>query len=173
MISADEIIVFLNPGEYFVGDARHRIRTLLGSCVSITLWHPELRIGAMSHFLLSERSAKISGPLDARYGKEALSLMQTELMRHGVNPKACTAKIFGGGDMFPQHRGMANAAQIGRRNGEAARSLLEAQGIRVSSESLFGVGHRKIMFDVKSGHVWARQVKPVETLLNHQEGTRA
>lgn len=172
MNPADDIIVFLNPGEYFVGDARHRIRTLLGSCVSITLWHPEKRIGAMSHFLLSERSSKVIGPLDARYGKEALSLMLTDLARHGINPSDCLAKIFGGGDMFPQHSGMANAGQVGRRNGEAARGLLEAQGIRVSSESLFGVGHRKIMFDVNSGHVWARQVKPVDALLNHKEGTR-
>ena len=172
MISTDEITVFLNPGEYFVGDARHRIRTLLGSCVSITLWHPERRIGAMSHFLLSERSSKVIGPLDARYGKEALSLMLAELARQGVDPRDCLAKIFGGGDMFPQHSGMTNAAQVGRRNGEAARSLLEAQGIRVCSESLFGVGHRKIMFDVKSGHVWARQVKPVDALLNHNEGSR-
>lgn len=49
--------VYLLPGEYFVGDARYRIRTVLGSCVSITLWHRRLRIGAMSHFLLSEREA--------------------------------------------------------------------------------------------------------------------
>lgn len=49
--------VYLLPGEYFVGDARYRIRTVLGSCVSITLWHRPLRIGAMSHFLLSEREA--------------------------------------------------------------------------------------------------------------------
>ena len=47
------IDVFLMPGEHFVGDARHRIRTLLGSCVSITLWHPQRRVGAMSHFLLT------------------------------------------------------------------------------------------------------------------------
>ena len=44
--------IFLLPGEHFTGDARHRISTLLGSCVSITLWHPQLQVGAMSHFLL-------------------------------------------------------------------------------------------------------------------------
>ncbi len=172
MKTADEIRVFLNPGEYFVGDARHRIRTLLGSCVSITLWHPELRIGAMSHFLLSERPARLLGPMDARYGKESLSLMLRDLVRQGVDPKDCRAKIFGGGDMFPQHRAPETAGLVGRRNGEAARSLLEIEGIRVCSESLFGVGHRKIMFDVRSGHVWARQVKPADALLIHKESTR-
>lgn len=162
MKSPDQVIVFLKPGEYFVGDARHRIRTLLGSCVSITLWHPLQRIGAMSHFLLSERSGKVGAPLDARYGKEALGLMMLELTTHGVDPKACQAKIFGGGDMFPKQSGMANASHVGRKNGEAAHRLLEAQGISVISESLFGQGHRRILFDVSSGHVWSRQVKPVD-----------
>ncbi len=40
------IDVFLQPGEHFVGDADCRIRTLLGSCVSITLWHATRRLGA-------------------------------------------------------------------------------------------------------------------------------
>ncbi|MGH6648397.1 chemotaxis protein CheD [Aquabacterium sp.] len=162
MKSTEQVIVFLNPGEYFVGDARHRIRTLLGSCVSITLWHPAQRIGAMSHFLLSERSGKVGEPLDARYGKEALGLMLMELAKQGVDPKACQAKIFGGGDMFPKQSGMANASNVGRKNGEAAHRLLEAHDISVMSESLFGQGHRRILFDVSSGHVWSRQVKPVD-----------
>jgi len=159
VIPADPIVVFLNPGDYFVGDERHRIRTLLGSCVSITLWHPGRRMGAMSHFLLSNRSANTPGPLDARYGEEALQLMSMELTSLGVSPSDCDAKIFGGGDMFPQHRGRGMAVNVGRKNGEAARRLLEARGIRIRSESLFGEGHRRILFDVRSGHVWARQVK--------------
>jgi len=154
--------VFLNPGAYFVGDERHRIRTLLGSCVSITLWHPGLRIGAMSHFLLAERGSRVAGPPDARYGEEALSLMLSELGHHGVVPTACEAKIFGGGDMFPQFARRGTTGHVGRQNGEAARILLERQGIRIVSESLFGVGHRKIMFDIKNGQVWAQQVTPID-----------
>jgi chemotaxis receptor (MCP) glutamine deamidase CheD len=66
--SANVIDIFLQPGEYFVGDASYRVRTLLGSCVSITLWHLRLKIGAMSHFLLGS-SARVPGAeLDARYG---------------------------------------------------------------------------------------------------------
>ena len=66
----------------------------------------------------------------------------------------CQAKIFGGGNMFPARR----TVEIGRRNGEAARVLLQARGIAVVSESLFGDGHRQIAFDVATGDVWARQV---------------
>jgi len=59
---------------------------------------------------------------------------------------------------------------VGRKNGEAARALLQRAGITVHSESLFGVGHRQIMFDVASGDVWARQIQPVSGIMPLAEG---
>jgi chemotaxis protein CheD len=152
--------VTLRPGEYAVAGSDCRIRTLLGSCVSITLWHPKLRVGAMSHFMLARRSPRIDGPLDARYGEESLQLMLDALARVHVFPAQCEAKIFGGGNMFPEHNPSSGSIHVGRDNGEAARQLLQSHGIHVVSESLFGVGHRQIAFEVASGHVWVRLVHP-------------
>lgn len=155
------IDIFLQPGEYFVGDADYQIRTMLGSCVSITLWNPPTRLGAMSHFLLPTYGVMDTAvrPMDARYGDEALALMLAELAQAGIEPSQCQGKIFGGGSMFPKHSRASNL-HIGRRNGEAARALLQAQGIPIVSESLFGIGHRQIIFDVSTGDVWSNQVRP-------------
>ena len=160
--------VFLQPGEYAVGDASHRIRTVLGSCISMTLWSPLQRVGAMSHCLLPTRGrAHLDAArglelraLDARYADEALHLMLHELGRRRVQPAQCRAKIFGGGNMFPGQRGAG--VPVGRRNGEAARGLLKEHGIEVVCENLFGDGHRQIVFDISSGDVWARQLPPHE-----------
>jgi chemotaxis protein CheD len=151
-------VVLLQPGQYFVGDASHRIRTVLGSCVSVTLWHARQRVGAMSHSLLASRGGAETVALDARYGDEALSLMLRDLAARHVVAAQCQAKIFGGGDMFPAQRSRGRLA-VGLRNGEGARELLQQQGIEVVSESLFGVGHRQIVFDIASGHVWSRQLR--------------
>lgn len=153
------IDVFLQPGDYFVADAAYQIRTMLGSCVSITLWHPATRIGAMSHFLLPERRrAEGDAPaLDGRYGDEALMLMLAELARAGICPAQCQGKIFGGGNMFVSHL-HSGAEHVGRKNGRAARALLLKHGVPVVSESLFGLGHRQIIFDVSNGDVWSHQV---------------
>lgn len=150
---------FLQPGEYFVGRAGHRVRTLLGSCVSITLWHPIHKIGAMSHFLLSSRGSFPAQELDARYGDEAMRMMMQDLRNLGVKPHQCQAKLFGGGNMFP---GQASefGINIGRKNGEAAKAILRSHDIDLVSESLFGTGHRQIVFDIASGDVWMRQVAP-------------
>jgi len=150
----------LQPGEFFVGTQPMRLRTMLGSCVTITLWHPGRQAGAMSHFLLAQRGPRPAGQaLDARYGNEALTLMLDGLAALGVRIAECEAKIFGGADMF--NVGAAEAScTVGRRNGEAARQMLAAQGLEVQSEHLFGSGHRLIVFDLSDGVVWVRQIPP-------------
>ena len=166
--SSTHVEVFLKPGEYVVAGPGHRFRTVLGSCISMTLWSPHRRVGAMSHFLLPTRGrGRVDATrglalraLDGRYGDEALQLMLHELDRLDVRPAQCEAKIFGGGDMFPGRRRAGGPLAVGRRNGEAARELLQSHGIAVVSESLFGDGHRQIAFDVDSGDVWVRQLPP-------------
>ena len=161
MDQTNEIMdVFLQPGEYFVGDADCRIRTLLGSCVSVTLWHPLKRIGGMSHFLLARRHRHANVELDGRYGEEAMQLLMRDLAKAGASPAQCEAKIFGGGNMFPDHHAESHM-NVGRKNGEAARRMLHIHHIPIVSESLFGVGHRQIIFDIATGDVWSRQIKPV------------
>jgi chemotaxis protein CheD len=169
LASADLIDIFLQPAEYFVGDEGYRIRTLLGSCVSITLWHPGRKIGAMSHFLLPSRAPTDDAvrTLDARYGEEAMSLMLQELRNVDVRPTQCIGKIFGGGNMFPR-QARRESLNVGQRNGEAARSLLRLHGVQIASESLFGMGHRQIIFDIGNGDVWARQITPADS--NSQGG---
>nr|WP_315397435.1 chemotaxis protein CheD [uncultured Duganella sp.] len=151
------IDVFLMPGDYFVGDERYRVRTLLGSCVSVTLWHPSLRVGAMSHFLLPGTSHRKAHEKPGMYGDDAMRLLLDGLACHGVEPGRCQAKIFGGGAMFPRND---KVRDIGLQNGDFARAILQKHGIHVVSESLFGEGHRQLIFTIRNGEVLSRQIPP-------------
>ncbi len=156
------IDIFLMPGDYFVGDEQYRVRTLLGSCVSITLWHPALRVGAMSHFLLpgardGRKAAAKHHDKPGMYGGDAMDLLLHGLADYGVLPSQCQGKIFGGGAMFPRSD---KVRDIGMQNGDFARELLQRYGIMVVSESLFGEGHRQLIFTIRSGEVLSRQVPP-------------
>ena len=50
--------VLLGPGDLYFGDRHTRIRTLLGSCVAITLWHPVALIGGMCHYMMPTRHGR-------------------------------------------------------------------------------------------------------------------
>ena len=148
------IEIFLQPGDLFVADADYRLRTLLGSCVSITLWHPASKMGGMTHSLLPTRG--IAAPqhaLDGRYGDESLAIILNQFKQAGVPIAQCEAKVFGGGTMFPGHVG-SQSINVGQRNGLAAKALLQKSGIPVKSEYLFGVGHRQVIFDLGNGNVF-------------------
>lgn len=154
--------IFLRPGETYVGDRRVRLRTLLGSCVAITLWHPELRVGGMCHFLLPARLRDPGFSLDGRYGDEAFEMLVAILARRGASARRCEASIAGGGAMFPV-AAAAGQINVGWSNGEAARKLLRAQGVAVRRESLYGRGHRMIQFDIDTGAVNVRHTPLPDT----------
>lgn len=157
MSSLKLIDIFLMPGDCFVGDRQYRVRTLVGSCVSMTLWHPGLRVGAMSHFLLPGRDRKRECAKCGIYGDDAMAYLLDQLALRGVAPAQCQGKIFGGGAMFPRH---PCGNDIGQQNGACARALMRAHGVHLVSESLFGDGHRQVIFTIRSGEVLCRQVPP-------------
>lgn len=149
------IDIFLQPGDFYFGDAHTRIRTILGSCVAITMWHAAARIGGMCHYLLPSRSAGMSRELDGRYGDEALALFMAEIARAGTQPAQYEVKMFGGGNMFPQARRLGGL-DVGARNAVFGRGLLDKLGFRVKNEHLAGSGHRNVIFELWSGDVWLR-----------------
>lgn len=179
-LDENAIEIFLDPGEYFVGDATFQVRTLLGSCVSTVLWHPKLHYGAVSHSLLASRVANPAGGivprkldkerhLEGKYCDEALELMIRELQQANVPIRECQAKLFGGGNMFPNQR-VDDRLNVGRKNGEAARIYLRSRGLSVAGEDMFGDGHREIILNLSSGEVWVRHVKPVVAAPKHPHG---
>jgi chemotaxis protein CheD len=148
--------VFLNPGGFHFGVRNTRIVTLLGSCVSITLWHPRLHVGGMCHFMLPSRGVIPEGAsYDGRYGDEAMKLFISNIMRVGAEPEEFHAKLFGGANMFADIA-QRREANVGERNIEMGLTQLERYGIPLMARHLGGESHRKLMFDVWSGDVWLK-----------------
>lgn len=151
--------IYLRPGDFFFGSQRARVRTVLGSCVSITMWHRERRIGGMCHYLLPARGEPAYATLDGRYADDAVELFLCEIDRAGTRREDYEIKLFGGGSMFGgacRGEGM----NIGTRNIEAGRRLLQRHGLSVHGEHLAGAGHRNLIFELASGRVWLKHVAP-------------
>ncbi|MBW7862357.1 MAG: chemotaxis protein CheD [Rhodocyclaceae bacterium] len=144
--------VVLNPGDFHFSGGRTRIATLLGSCVSITLWHPRRRIGGMCHYMLTERRRAGPHKLDGRYANEAFEMFLHQVEKAGTRPGEYQAKLFGGGNMFVG--GSSGRMDIGLRNIEYGRELLASRHIALVAEHVGGSGRRKLNFELWSGHVW-------------------
>ena len=150
--------VFLQAGDFHFGTAPLQIATLLGSCVTVTLWQPRRWIGGMCHFLVPARPGGRRLPgvaLDGHFGEEAFALFDRAILKHDGRPEQFQAKLFGGGDMFP---GSNTRVDVGGQNIAAARALLKQRGIALLAEHVGGAGHRKLVFDLASGEVQLRFV---------------
>lgn len=160
LASPEAIEIFLQPGDFYFGDEHTRIRTILGSCIAITLWHPVLRLGGMCHYMLPERGIRSSRQLDGRYADGAIALFMRELRANHTQPENYEVKVFGGGCMFrhPKNMDAPGAMDVGARNIEAGRRLLSERGFHIKARHLAGDGHRCVIFDIASGHVWVRHV---------------
>jgi chemotaxis protein CheD len=155
--------IFLGPGDTYFGDRTTRIRTLLGSCVAVTLWHPGALVGGMCHFVVPTRTDGVdrSGwavhQLEGHYGDEAFLILLSEIRAARTSPADYEVKMFGGGNQFGHLPGQG--LDVAARNVESGLALLRHHGLALTSMHLGGTGHRQVVLDVWNGDVWVRHVE--------------
>lgn len=149
----------LQVGEVRFAGAGSRLRTILGSCVAITVWHPQRKIGGMCHYLLPSRNRAPAEGLDGRYADEALKLLLGFVHDAGGQIHDYEVKMFGGGNMFPSPA-TCPGQHVGWRNVHAGAQLLRQSGIECVALHVGGVGHRQIILDLASGEVWMKHLTP-------------
>jgi len=157
--------LFLMPGDLFFGHGYQRVRTLLGSCVALTLWHPRRQFGGMCHFVLPGRVHVAGAPLDGRYGDEALMRFVELMAERNTRPDEFRVGLFGGGAMFGYTAtGCGQSLNVGARNIEAARRLAAQHGLVIGREDVGGSSYRHLALDLATGVVQLR-VEPVTPTL--------
>lgn len=156
---AEPLEIFLQPGELFFGEGRTRVRTLLGSCVAIAVWHPRLKVGGLCHYMLPGRGTHHGGQgaLDGRYADEAMLLFLRQMRAVGTHPGEYEAKLFGGGKMFAHSlQERTGCYDVPCKNVLRGRELVRQYGMRLKAEHLGGQGHRNLIFEIWSGDVYLK-----------------
>jgi chemotaxis protein CheD len=148
----------LMPGELWFGREAASVRTLLGSCVALTLWHPRLRLGGMCHYLLPGRQRKGGEPLDGRYGDEAVHAMVNLLERHGCRSGEFVAHLYGGADTMSDVAGVK--FNVGERNIERGWSLLDHFAFSLEGVDVGDNVPRTVTLNLDTGAVECRRGNP-------------
>lgn len=145
----------INPGGWAV-ESERPIATLLGSCVAVCLFDPQLRLAGMNHFLLPSGAASGSRRNNSEdiilHGDYAMEVLRNAMYARGAAPQRLVAKAFGGGNVV-------NAIQmaIGTRNAEFAHQWLQREGIPLLASDLGGNWSRKVVLDPHTGDAFCRR----------------
>lgn len=139
----------LHPGELYFGKAPGTIKTILGSCVAVVVWHPRLLIGGINHYLMAIPSKNnISETESLRYGSLSLNFMEQKMLSLAPITEY-QVSLFGGSNMFPQHN--EEAVSIGQANIKCAHNWLNRHKLVPKIESTAGDISRTIVFDLTTG----------------------
>ncbi|WP_198960624.1 MULTISPECIES: chemotaxis protein CheD [unclassified Cohnella] len=133
--------------------------TGLGSCVGLTLFDPDLRIGGMAHIMLPSSDIAREGQLNiAKYADTAVPELVNRLRSRGAAIHRLIAKMAGGAQMFA-FMGGADTMRIGPRNVEATKLELERFSIRLVSEDTGGNYGRTVELYSHTGIFLIRSVQ--------------
>lgn len=156
-------IITIYPGEFFSTAGDELISTVLGSCISVTLFDERNAFGGINHFMYASISHAIEDSPDmrGRYGEFAVELLLEDMLKKGADRTALSAKIFGGSNVFnlPPDAGI----QVGDMNIRFAFDYLKKQNIPIVASDTGGVYPRKIYFDPKTSKVWLKRIKTHNT----------
>jgi chemotaxis protein CheD len=145
----------VQPGAWLV-DTEKPMATLLGSCVAVCLFDPQLRIGGINHFMLPEMARNRHGDVDSLLsGNFAMEALLNALLIKGAKKIRLQAKAFGGGTIIDTDAG---AQSIGMRNASFAKEWLVREGIPLRSSDFLGPWSRKIIFLPFNGEAYCKRL---------------
>lgn len=145
-------------------DSGVTLSTFVGSCVALCLYDPAARIGGMAHIMLPEGNSEGNNTNEAKYANQAFENTLKMMTAKGALQRRMVAKIAGGAKVF-SHDGAESMFNIGARNAEAVRRLLEKSEIKLLAEDIGSSTGRWVKLDIGTGRVLVSTRKTGEKTL--------
>ncbi len=146
----NKTLINVGVAQVKTGESPAILRTILGSCVGICIYDRMKKIGGLAHILLPNDTT--SGALPEKYADTAIELLVKRLIKDGAKKDFLSAKIAGGAAMFKFDSNIS-LGQIGNRNIEETKKVLQKLGIPILEEDVGGNVGRVIDFFLDDGHL--------------------
>ena len=152
---------YLKPAEIYFVDKPLLIKTILGSCITVTMFSQRVGMAAACHALMPtcSQDSPCYDPTCLQRHKYVdciIPFMLKKFHTMGIGTSEIEVKLFGGADMFEGNG--KGKVRVGRMNVEMARQVLANHGLRLKNFDVGGTSGRKIVFDTKTGEVWMKRL---------------
>jgi chemotaxis protein CheD len=132
-------------GELVVSKSPAVLRTLVGSCVGMTLYDPFRKVGGMAHIVHPESNGRVDQP--GKYADTAIRELMRELANQGGEQRRLVAKYAGGAKMLNAF----SSNPIGDLNVEMIERILTQLGIPILGRECGGKHGRRLALDLTRG----------------------
>ena len=135
----------------------------LGSCIGVSFYDPMIKLGALLHIMLPEKSGAKDGNV-YKFADTGIHETLRKLSAFGATKSRMVCKIAGGAKMF-EMKGGGGLGNIGERNAQNVKRILMSEGLRVYSEYVGANYARTMLLDVATGQVYIRSAGRPEKML--------
>ena len=139
--------ISVGMGQIPAADSPVLLRSVLGSCVGVVLYHPRTRVGALAHVVLPNSAGRSGHP--GRFADTAIPEALRQMAEHGAVSGGIIARIAGGASMF----GGEGSVRIGDANIEAVEKALRQADISVKARHVGEFRGRRITLDCDTGEL--------------------
>lgn len=175
----------LKPGEIHFSERPSVVMTILGSCVSVTMFNRRLGVAAICHAQLPKvnpgkcclESCPETGRMNIwpsetfKYVDCSICYMRKRFGKLGIKRNEIEVKLFGGADVLPSRTDNGKMT-IGSQNIETALRVINGEQLRLLASKIGGNSGYKIFFHTHTGEVFLRHVKKVVQCVNPEKGPK-
>ncbi len=150
--------VFLKPGDLVTAEEPVIVTTVLGSCISVTMFHPKTGVAAICHAM----QPKGGGNTSFKYVDSSIQHMVRFFSHQKIRVNEIQVKLFGGAEMFNNAEQRIRDCSVGSQNIIVAEQCLRANGLVPMAVDVGGKKGRKIIFKTDSGTVFLKRLNNYE-----------
>lgn len=158
-------VVYLHPGEVFFSKKPYIVSTVLGSCLSITMFCSRTKFGGISHCQLPSFKEAIDDCDDCsepyKYVNCTIIKMLEKFEQLNIKNSEIEVKIFGGAEVLCSPN-CSGKKSIGRQNIIIAEKMMKKNNLKIVTSDLGGKQGRKILFVSNNGEVFLHRMKKYE-----------
>ncbi|PCI32056.1 MAG: chemotaxis protein CheD [Alphaproteobacteria bacterium] len=151
----DTMVHKINEGGFCVlSRSEHVILTTLGSCISVCMFDPVIKVGGMNHFLLpEERHSERKNNFCMRYGNNAMEILLNEILKRGGQKDRIVLKAFGAGNVLSIN------ANIGEKNQNFLKKYITDESMKLETCDLGGDLPRRVAFFPGTGKAFVKLLR--------------
>lgn len=151
---ADSDTIMVGIGDCAIARSPTKIKTSgLGSCLGITLYDRQEKIGGLLHTMLPKVKDARTKDNPAKFTDAGIEYLVNEIINRGGSREKLEAKIVGGAGMFEN-----SSLNIGERNIKSARETMKKIGVLIIAEDTGKNYGRTVIFDTFNGDLLIKTV---------------
>ncbi len=149
-----DVIVDIADMKVSADPADELVTYSLGSCLGVSIWDPEVRVGGLLHFMLPQASVS---PEKARtnpamFGDTGIPALFRAAYELGAVKQRMIVKVAGGSSLLDDN----GTFNIGKRNYVLLRKIFWKNGVLIDAEDVGGSLSRTMRLSVATGRVTIR-----------------